>query len=91
MRRKETRIWIEFENPRDEKFEDEEFEVVTTRLAKEYTDFFNRLGVGRDYEIWWHTHKYEACWAIGHIGGFKTTDMKAPGMWFNVNYLAVPK
>ena len=92
MRQKETRVWIEFENPRDEKFEDEQFEVVTTRLAKEYTDFFHRLGLGSAYKVWWHTHKYESCWAVGNPDtGFRTTDMKMPGAWLNVNYLALPK
>ena len=92
MRKKETRVWIEFENPRDDHFKDEKFEVVTTRLAKEYTDFFHRLGLGSGYKVWWHIQKYEASWAVGNPDmGFKTTDMKMPGTWLNVNYLALPK
>ena len=90
MRKKETRVWIEFENPRDDHFKDEKFEDVTKRLAKEYTDFFHRLGL--DSDVWWHTHKYETCWAVGNPDtGFRTTDMKMPGTWLNVNHLALQK
>ena len=89
MRQKETRVWIEFENPRDDHFKDEKFEVVTIRLGTEYTGFFHRLGLNSD--VWWHTHKHKSCWAVGNSIGFKTTDMKNPGIWLNVNYLALPK
>jgi len=87
----ETRVWIEFENPKDDHFKDEKFEDVTKRLAQEYTAFFQRLGLGSGYKVWWYTHKNQACWAVGDSWGFKTTDMKMPGTWLNVNYLALPK
>ena len=90
MRHKETRVWIEFENPHDEKFEDEQFEVVTTRLAKEYTDFYHRLGIEKTVK-WRFLKGIGESWVISDAIGFSGTEMDMPGRWFNVNYLALPK
>ena len=91
MCKKETRVWIEFENPRDEKFEDEKFEDVTNRLAKEYTDFYRRLGIENTTVEWRFLKGIGESWVIANSVGFSATEMDMPGRWFNVNYLALPK
>ena len=90
MRKKETRVWIEFENPRDEKFKDEKFEDVTNRLGKEYTDFYRRLGIEKTVK-WRFLKGIGESWVISDAIGFSGTEMDMPGRWFNVNYLALPK
>tara|TARA_R110000744_G_scaffold85432_2_gene166987 strand:+ start:163 stop:498 length:336 start_codon:yes stop_codon:yes gene_type:complete len=91
MRKKETRVWIEFENPRDDHFKDEEFEVVTKRLGKEYTDFYRRLGIENTTVEWRFLKGIGESWVISDVIGFAGTEMDMPGRWFNVNYLASPK
>tara|TARA_R110000850_G_scaffold235497_1_gene360313 strand:- start:133 stop:453 length:321 start_codon:yes stop_codon:yes gene_type:complete len=86
----ETKIWLEFEDPRSVKQlydTNESLHQVTERLAKDYNSFLGRLGVNQS--IWWHKHKGHECWAIGNNHGFTTTEPKCAGKWFNVNYLAL--
>jgi len=88
----ETKIWLEFEDPRSgfytEPYEtNESLYQVTERLTSDYNSFLGRLGV--DQKVWWYEHKGHECWAISNNHGFTTTEPKCAGKWFNVNYLAL--
>ena len=86
----ETKIWLEFEDPRSVKQIDktnESLHQVTERLTSDYNSFLGRLGI--DQQIWWYEHKGHECWAIGNNYGFTTTEPKCAGKWFLVNHLAL--
>ena len=77
----ETKIWLEFEDPRSVKQlhkTNESLHQVTERLASDYNSFLGRLGIDQ-----------QVCWAIGNKFGFTTTEPKCAGKWFLVNYLAL--
>jgi len=86
----ETKIWLEFEDPRSVKQIDkpnESLHQITERLTSDYNSFLGRLGV--DQRVWWYEHKGHECWAIGNNYGFTTTEPKCAGKWFLVNFLAL--
>ena len=89
----ETKIWLEFEDPRMVKRTNEDNDSheslyqITERLTSDYNSFLGRLGI--DQQIWWYEHKGHECWAIGNNYGFTTTEPKCAGKWFLVNYLAL--
>jgi|TARA_R110000824_G_scaffold171431_1_gene348993 hypothetical protein len=89
----ETKIWLEFEDPRmvkrtnEDNDSHESLHQVTERLTSDYNSFLGRLGI--DQQIWWYEHKGHECWAIGNNYGFTTTEPKCAGKWFLVNYLAL--
>ena len=92
----ETKIWLEFEDPRSVLSEgyhltgndgNETLYQITKRLTSDYNSFLGRLGV--DQRVWWYEHKGHECWAIGNNYGFTTTEPKCAGKWFLVNFLAL--
>ena len=85
----ETKIWLEFDDPRSVKQSDkttESLHQITKRLTSDYNAFLGRLGL--DQKVWWYKHNGRECWAIGNDYGFCETNPKSAGQYFNVNYLA---